>query len=156
MKNEFDEKPTKNYEKFKAIALELDIVALVNFTSVIARALLTENIPKEIKEMMEYHYNEVDDFKKDLVVSLSTKEDIPIVSINWLLEDVQKVLPYVGDALLQKELIESAELFRNYINRFLTEKKCPRCKTLLFLSDLPQYDYVCSECDENFDNFELK
>lgn len=156
MKNEFEETPTKNYEKFKAIALELDAVAFVGFTSAVARTLLTENIPEKIKEMMAYHYNEVDDFKKDLVVSLSTKEDIPIVSINWLLGDIQKVLPYVGDVLLQKELIESAELFRNYINRFLTEKKCPRCKTLLFLSDLPQYDYVCGECDENFDNFELR
>lgn len=156
MKNEFDEMPTKNYEKFKVIASELDVAAFVDFTSTVAKVLLFTDIPEEILDKIKFHYSEIDDFKKDLVVSSSTKEDVPIVSISWLLEDIQKVLPYVGDALLQKELIESAELFRNYLNRFLTEKKCPRCNTLLFLSDLPQYDYVCSECDENFDNFELR
>lgn len=31
-----------------------------------------------------------------------------------------------------------------------TEKSCPSCKQDLFLSDLPQYDYLCVECEENF------
>lgn len=156
MKNEFDDMPTQNYEKFKEIASELDVVALVDFTSAIARVLLNENIPEEIREIVEFHFSEVDSFKKDLVVSQSKKEDIPIISISWLLEDIQKILPYANDALLQKDLIESDELFQNYISRFLTDKKCPKCQKTLFLSDLPQYDYVCGKCDENFDTFELK
>lgn len=36
------------------------------------------------------------------------------------------------------------------IDMLITEKRCPHCGRPLFLSDLEQYDYVCSECDENF------
>lgn len=37
-----------------------------------------------------------------------------------------------------------------------TEKVCPFCNHKLYLSDLPQYDYVCVECDENFYESEVK
>ena len=37
-----------------------------------------------------------------------------------------------------------------------TEKVCPFCNHKLYLSDLPQYDYVCAECDENFYESEVK
>lgn len=37
-----------------------------------------------------------------------------------------------------------------YISRFSTEALCPRCGKRLFLSDLPQYAYVCYDCDENY------
>ena len=30
------------------------------------------------------------------------------------------------------------------------DKMCPHCSSYLFKSDLPQYDYVCIDCDENF------
>ena len=36
------------------------------------------------------------------------------------------------------------------IDMLITEKRCPHCGRPLLLSDLEQYDYVCSECDENF------
>lgn len=42
-----------------------------------------------------------------------------------------------------------AEIDR-YISRFSTDALCPRCGKRLFLSDLPQYAYVCYDCDENF------
>ncbi|WP_204741925.1 hypothetical protein, partial [Intestinimonas butyriciproducens] len=41
-----------------------------------------------------------------------------------------------------------------YISRFSTDALCPRCGKRLFLSDLPQYAYVCYDCDENF--FEIE
>ena len=37
-----------------------------------------------------------------------------------------------------------------------TDKVCPICGSKLYLSDLPQYDYVCAECDENFYECEVK
>ena len=37
-----------------------------------------------------------------------------------------------------------------------TDKECPRCGCFLLESDLPQYDYVCMECDENFYECEVK
>ena len=41
-----------------------------------------------------------------------------------------------------------------YISRFSTDALCPHCGKRLFLSDLPQYAYVCYDCDENF--FEIE
>jgi NADH pyrophosphatase NudC (nudix superfamily) len=42
------------------------------------------------------------------------------------------------------------------IKKIATNKVCPRCGNLLYLSDLSQYDYVCTECDENFYECEVK
>lgn len=42
------------------------------------------------------------------------------------------------------------------IEKITTDKKCPKCGKTLYLSDLPQYDYVCAECDENFYESEVK
>lgn len=36
-----------------------------------------------------------------------------------------------------------------------TNAKCPKCGKILLMSDLPQYDYVCYECDENFYECEM-
>lgn len=36
-----------------------------------------------------------------------------------------------------------------------TDKKCPICKNDLYMSDVLGYDYVCLDCDENFDDCEL-
>lgn len=36
------------------------------------------------------------------------------------------------------------------VKELLTEKKCPHCDAPLYCSDLPQYDYICIECEENF------
>lgn len=46
----------------------------------------------------------------------------------------------------QKEIMEKT----NNIEECETEEKCPRCGSPLYLSDLPQYDFVCLNCDENF------
>lgn len=37
-----------------------------------------------------------------------------------------------------------------------TDKSCPKCGKKLFKSDLPDYDYLCAECDENFYKCEVK
>lgn len=37
-----------------------------------------------------------------------------------------------------------------------TDKKCPSCGSMLYCSDLPEYDYVCVECEENFYDCEVK
>lgn len=31
-----------------------------------------------------------------------------------------------------------------------TDKKCPKCGDILYTSDIPNYDYLCIPCDENF------
>lgn len=42
------------------------------------------------------------------------------------------------------------------IEKITTSKRCPKCGKILYLSDLPQYDYVCTYCDENFYECEVK
>jgi len=37
-----------------------------------------------------------------------------------------------------------------YIKQFRSTALCPHCNQKLYLSDLPQYRYVCYACDENF------
>lgn len=44
----------------------------------------------------------------------------------------------------------------NIAKELLTDKKCPHCEALLYCSDLPNYDYVCVECEENFYECEVK
>ena len=44
----------------------------------------------------------------------------------------------------------------NVIKKCKTEKECPHCGHRLFKSDLPQYDYVCVKCDENFYEGEIR
>ena len=44
----------------------------------------------------------------------------------------------------------------NIVRELLTDKKCPHCDAPLYCSDLPQYDYVCIECEENFYECEVK
>lgn len=39
---------------------------------------------------------------------------------------------------------------RTFAHLVRTNEKCPRCGATLYKSDLPQYDYVCTDCDENF------
>ena len=49
------------------------------------------------------------------------------------------------------DLDNVVEPFNKVIKSLRTEKSCPRCHNNLYKSDVPQYDYVCNECDENFD-----
>lgn len=60
------------------------------------------------------------------------------------------------DADYEKRLCEVNEKVADILNigRALKthgkHNKCPKCGRQLYLSDLPQYDYVCPWCDENF------
>ena len=47
-------------------------------------------------------------------------------------------------------------IVHNIVKELLTDKRCPHCDAPLYLSDLPQYDYVCIECEENFYECEVK
>ena len=54
----------------------------------------------------------------------------------------------------QTELVEEAtaliEDVGDKLAIFRTGNHCPRCGLPLYLSDLPQYDETCYECEENF------
>ena len=43
------------------------------------------------------------------------------------------------------------EILDDMLNPFkAVGQKCPKCGELLFVSDLPQYEFVCYNCQENF------
>lgn len=47
-------------------------------------------------------------------------------------------------------------IVHDIVKELKTDKKCPHCDAPLYCSDLPQYDYVCVECEENFYECEVK
>lgn len=47
-------------------------------------------------------------------------------------------------------------IVHNIVKELLTDKRCPHCDAPLYCSDLPQYDYVCIECEENFYECEVR
>ena len=57
-----------------------------------------------------------------------------------------EVLDYLADIV--RPLVE-------VMGKCRTEEECPNCGCYLFKSDLPQYQYVCAECDENFYEIEV-
>lgn len=70
-------------------------------------------------------------------------------AINILKDDSNSI-----EAKLQRTII--ARTLEWNLNRFKTDKKCPKCGKILYLSDLPQYDYMCSDCRENYFKGEIK
>ena len=79
------------------------------------------------------------------IESLSIVDIVRIVDyVNELSEFIpfdNEVLDYLG--WIVEPFVEIADKLR-------TEKECPKCGCYLFKSDLPQYEYVCAECDQNF------
>ena len=51
---------------------------------------------------------------------------------------------------LLDDIDDIREPLADLINSLTTDYKCTKCGGWLYCSDLPQYDFVCPECDENF------
>ena len=83
--------------------------------------------------------------------------NISVTNICDLMEYINQLTTYIpeNDHVLD-DLNDIIEPFEKVINRVTTNKICPHCKSYLFKSDLPQYDYVCKICDENFYESEVK
>lgn len=78
--------------------------------------------------------------------------------------DVVKAVDYINELSqfipCENEVLDYmddiTEPLMDIIEECRTDKECPHCGCFLFKSDLPQYDYVCVECDENFYSVECK
>lgn len=53
--------------------------------------------------------------------------------------------------LAENEVLETKSILDEKTALFQTGSHCPRCGEPLYLSDLPNYEAVCYNCDENFD-----
>lgn len=54
------------------------------------------------------------------------------------------------------ELADLDEVICNVLTWLQTDKYCPKCHNeKLYCSDLPDYNYVCLECEENYYDSEV-
>lgn len=93
--------------------------------------------------------------RKEVQVSEEQKETDNYKKFKSILAETISV-----EAMEQYWLGNPDELLRQNIDdifrKIRTDKNCPKCGATLCLSDLTQYDYVCTLCDENFYECEVK
>ena len=73
---------------------------------------------------------------------------VDIVRTVDYIDELSTFIPYNNEVL--DYLPDVVRPLVNVIDKCRTDKECPNCGCYLFKSDLPQYDYVCAECDESF------
>lgn len=121
----------------------------------------------EEREYLEW-LNEISD--EELMLYISENWEIEIRETTWLKED-NECYWRNGDngvvvKILEVELNDDGELteFTDILCEHngktcklpffslygLTDEKCPKCGSPLYVSDLCQYQCVCLKCDENF------
>lgn len=76
-----------------------------------------------------------------------------IETINYI-KLLSTFIPENNEAL--DNLDDIIKPFEKVIEKLKTNVVCPQCGKELFKSDLPDYDYVCENCDENFFTIETK
>lgn len=73
---------------------------------------------------------------------------VDIVKIGDYVNELASFIPSENEVL--DYLGQIVEPFVKIMDELRTDKECPQCGCYLFKSDLPQYNYVCAECNENF------
>ena len=97
-----------------------------------------EKANEVIATVFEEH-NETENYKKFVEALVSS------VSIDAIVEYVN------GD---EDDLLFTQ--MQDVVRKTVTNVFCPKCDSRLFYSDLPQYDYTCAYCDENFCECEVR
>ena len=95
----------------------------------------------------EYEEEATDSYKEhqralaDLSITDIVKASDYINELASFIPTNNEVLDYLGS--IQEPLLKA-------IRTLQTKEECPHCGCILYSSDLPQYNFVCPECDENF------
>lgn len=85
--------------------------------------------------------------QKEIISEMSVYELMNMVIISEYAADVLKHDKRFEEA---EELADAIGPVKTVLEKCKTDKKCPKCGKELYLSDLPQYDFLCFQCDENF------
>ncbi len=149
-----DKKNKKLKEEIKAKLQEID-----NKMSVF-------NEDSEISQLNKLSANKTLNLSQDLAKVLKVSHTVWQQSNGWFDPTLGNLINLWGFGTTKAKIPSDNEVFDyledvveplvNVINECRTDKECPHCGCYVFKSDLPQYNYVCAECDENFDECEVK
>ena len=95
----------------------------------------------------EYENEATDNYKKHQRV-LANLSITDIVKASDYINELATFAPNNNEVIDKLETIQQPLL--ETIKHCETAELCPQCGFHLFLSDLPQYNYVCDFCDKNF------
>lgn len=96
---------------------------------------------------------------------LKAKEEMEGISVvdlirtKWLLDELYDAAVFANEKIENRvadEYKETYAFLERVTDYLITNADCPKCGHALYCSDLPQYDYVCPMCDENFNECEVK
>ena len=84
------------------------------------------------------------------------KCDLGLVDIVNAFDYIQELIHHVPEGnKLFEDYDEVTKPLKKFAVACLTNAKCPKCGSLLYVSDLEDYDYVCTCCDENYYECEI-
>ena len=95
----------------------------------------------EYEEEATNNYKEHQRALSDLSITDIVKASDYINELASFIPDNNEVLDCLGS--IQEPLLKVIEILQ-------TKEECPHCGCILYSSDLPQYRFVCPECNENF------
>lgn len=73
-----------------------------------------------------------------------------------LVNHYKEHFPWRNGVTTVEDFKEDLKPLLTFVDKITINKRCPKCGELLLKSDLPQYNYVCPLCEENFYDGEVK
>lgn len=145
--------------KQRLIELKEEVGDSIGTSEVVTKDdLLVDDLEKHLEKLEEHAEmsQEHCDFLEGLNnISASRLKQI-VDSYEVLLNYYKENFPWRKGATAVEEFETDLKPLSDFIGKITTNKHCPKCGELLLKSDLPQYEYVCSLCDENFYDCEVK
>ena len=85
------------------------------------------------------------------------KCDLSVNDIVNAFDYIQVLVKYLPqDSRLREYYDEVINPLEKFVAACSTNKICPKCGRTLYYSDAEDYEYVCTYCDENFYECEVK
>ena len=97
---------------------------------------------------MNEFINECTDNFADQKEKIAELSIVDIVKAYDYINTISQFVPGNNEVLDDLDVI--IEPLGRVIGELRTDETCRHCNGYLFKSDLPQYDYVCPMCNENF------
>ena len=80
---------------------------------------------------------------------------VPMIGLDMKPYELLTKMLIKFDEVSDDNSLEKGKIKEEIYSNFGTNVVCPRCRTQLLISDLPDYKYLCFECDENFYGIEV-